>query len=91
MSQPEVVYVTKPADGMVAGIIACVLAVLGILFFGTVFVPIAMIVAFFGTIIAIKNGSGAGFGVNLLAWLLIVVGFVTSPMLLAIILGATAQ
>ena len=91
MSQPEIVYVKKTADGMFAGTLACVLAILGILFFGTVFVPIAMIVAFFGTIIAIKNGSGAGFGVNLLAWLLIVVGFATSPMLLAIIIGVSSQ
>ena len=85
MSEKEIVYVTKKGNGMVAGIIACVLAVLGILFLGTIFVPIATIVALFGTIIAIKNANGAGIGVNVLAWVLILVGFVTSPLLLAIL------
>ena len=59
---------TKPGTGMVAGIIACVLAVLGILFLGTIFVPLAAVVAIFGTVIAIKNKNGAGIGVNELAW-----------------------
>ena len=76
---------TKQGTGMVAGIIACVLAVLGILFIGTIFVPIATIVALIGTIIAIKNKNGAGIGVNILAWILTIVGLFTSPVLLGII------
>ena len=81
---------SNKGTGVVAGIIACVLAVLGILFLGTIFVPIAAIVALIGTIIAIKNGNAAGIGVNILAWVLTVIGVYTSPVLLALILGAAA-
>ena len=70
---------------MTAGIIACILAVLGILFLGTIFVPIAAIVALIGSIIAIKNKNLAGIGVNLLAWVLTIIGLFTSPILLGII------
>ncbi len=72
----------KQGTGMMAGIIACILAVLGILFLGIIFVPIAAIVALIGTLIAIKNNNIAGLGVNLLAWLLTIMGLFTSPMLL---------
>jgi hypothetical protein len=68
--------------GMVAGVIACVLAVLGILFLGFIFVPLAAIVAAFGTFIAVKNKNLAGIGVNGLAWVLAIVGLMTSPLLL---------
>lgn len=71
--------------GVMAGIIACVLAVLGILFLGFIFVPIAAIVALIGTIIAIKNKNIRGIGINILAWVLVLVGLLTSPMLLAIL------
>lgn len=81
----------KQGTGMVAGIIACALAVLGILFFGIVFVPLAAIVAVFGTIIAIKNKNLAGIGVNALAWVLTIVGLATSPLLLATIGLATSN
>lgn len=77
--------------GVMAGIIACVLAVLGILFLGFIFVPIAAIVALIGTIIAIKNKNIRGIGINILAWVLVLVGLLTSPMLLAIFgLGTSA-
>ena len=75
----------KRGAGKTAGIIACVSAVLGILFLGFIFVPLAAIIAVFGTIIAIKNSNGAGIGINILAWILIFVGLATSPVLLAMI------
>ena len=75
----------KQKKGMTAGIIASVLAVLGILFLGVVFIPIAIIVALLGTFISIKNKNTAGIGVNVLAWVLIIVGFITSPALLMVI------
>lgn len=81
--------VAQQGTGMVAGIIACVLAALGILFLGIIFVPLAAVVAIFGTIIAIKNKNGAGIGVNVLAWVLVIIGVYTSPLLLAAIFGAT--
>ena len=79
------VSIQSRGSGMVAGIIACVLAVLGILFLGIVFVPLAAIVALIGTIIAVKGRNIAGIGVNVLAWVLVLVGFFTSPILLAAI------
>lgn len=75
----------QAGTGMVAGIIACVLAVLGILFLGTVFVPIAALTALIGTIIALKNKSIPGIGVNILAWVLTVIGLFTSPVLLGLL------
>jgi hypothetical protein len=84
-NKKEVVYVEKQSTGMVAGIIASVLAVMGILFLGTVFVPLAAVTAIIGTLIAVKNKNSSGIGVNILAWVLIVVGLFTSPMLLSII------
>lgn len=72
-------------SGLIAGIIACVLAVLGILFLGVVFVPLAAIVALIGTIVAVKNRNIAGIGVNVLAWVLTFIGLFTSPLLLALI------
>jgi len=64
------VKTTQPSQGtgMIAGIIACVLAILGVLTLGTVFVPLSAIVALIGTIIAVKNKNAAGIGVNALAW-----------------------
>lgn len=79
------VSVQSRSSGMVAGIIACVLAVLGILFLGIVFVPLAALVAFIGTIVAVKGRNLAGIGVNVLAWVLVLTGFFTSPLLLAAI------
>jgi len=86
----EATEVTKKGNGMTAGIIACVLAVLGILFLGFIFVPIAVVIAIFGTFIAIKNRNLSGIGVNVLAWVLIVVGFISSPALLLMV-GFTAS
>ncbi|WP_439241450.1 hypothetical protein [Lonepinella sp. BR2474] len=71
--------------GLIAGIISCVLAILGILFLGTVFVPLAAITALIGSIIAIKNKNIGGIGVNILAWVLTIIGLFTSPLLLGLI------
>lgn len=77
--------------GTVAGIIACVLAVLGILFLGILFVPLAAIVALIGMIFAVKSRNMGGIGINVLAWVLTLVGLMTSPVLLmAIGIGASA-
>ncbi|QLB21182.1 hypothetical protein A6B43_06440 [Vespertiliibacter pulmonis] len=73
------------STGMVAGIIACVLAVLGILFLGTIFVPLAVITTLIGTIIAVKNKNIKGIGINVLAWILSIIGLFTSPILLGLL------
>jgi len=77
--------ITRKGAGKTAGIIACVLAVLGTLFLGFVFVPLAVIVGLFGTIIAVKNKNPTGIGICALAWVLIMVGFATSPVLITMI------
>ena len=89
-TEPQKVIVVKKGTGIIAGIIACVLAIFGIFTLGTVFVPLAALVALFGTIIAIKNLNIAGIGVNVLAWVLTVVGLITSPVLLGIIGAASS-
>jgi len=87
MSGKEIVYVKSNNAGLMAGSIASILAVLGILTIGTIFVPIAAVVALIGTSIAVFNISASGIGVNILAWVLIIAGVVTSPILLAFIIG----
>ncbi|MGV6988335.1 hypothetical protein ACWA5Z_04980 [Testudinibacter sp. P80/BLE/0925] len=57
----------KTNSGMIAGIISCVLAVLGILFLGFIFIPLAAIVAIFATVTAVKNKNLAGIGASVLA------------------------
>ena len=71
--------------GILAGCISCVLAVLGILTIGFVFVPLAAIVAIFGSLKALGNLNLGGIGVNILAWVLTIVGLISSPVLLSII------
>jgi len=77
--------VSDKSTGVAPGIIACILAVLGIFTIGMVFVPLAAIVALVGTIIAVKNAHWGGIGVNVLAWVLTLVGLFTSPALLAVL------
>jgi len=85
MSEEKVVVVEKTGGGMVAGIIAIVLAILGILFLGFIFVPLAAIVALFGTVIAVSHKNVGAIGVNILAWILTIIGLFTSPVLLALL------
>jgi len=70
---------------MVPGIIACVLAIFGIFTFGIVFVPLAAVTALVGMIIAVKNAHWGGVGVNVLAWVLTLVGLFLSPALLVVL------
>ncbi|OBW99956.1 hypothetical protein QV05_08675 [Gallibacterium genomosp. 1] len=75
----------KNKDWVTAAIIACIFAVLGILFLGMVFVPLAAIIAIIGTIFAIKSRNTKGICLNILVWVLVFIGLITSPMLLALI------
>jgi len=68
---------------MSTSISACVFAVLGILFLGVVFVPLAFIASLVGTILAAKTRDVASILVNVSAWILVVIGFSTSPLLIA--------
>lgn len=81
----EKVYINNNnSAGIMAGIIASVLAVIGILFFGIVFVPLALVFTIVGMFLAVKNKNSAGIGVNILAFILVVIGIFTSPALLAV-------
>lgn len=72
-------------DGLAAGFWGCVLPVLGILFsFSAVFVPIAAVCAIFGLVRGISARDVTSIATSLLAMCLCVVGFLSSPMLLAI-------
>lgn len=86
MVEREIVYVRVNTAGHTAGIIACFLAVLGIFTFGMFFVPFAAAFAFCGLLVAILNMNGSGIAINLFAWILVVVGVLMSPMLLALLL-----
>ncbi|MEM6484357.1 MAG: pilin [Pseudomonadota bacterium] len=89
--EKQQVVITKQRPGNVWGIIASIFAVLGIFTIGTIFVPIAALVALVGTIISVKNKNGTGIGISVLAWVLTIVGLITSPVLLAIIIGSASQ
>lgn len=75
----------KNGSGILAGLISCTLAILGILTVGYIFIPLAALVALVGTFISLVNFNTSGIGVNILAWILTGIGIVTSPALLAII------
>jgi len=83
--EKQIVYVQAKRPGMVMGIIAVILAILGFLTFAILFVPFAIIFAAIGLIVAIKNANGAAIGVNILAWILIIIDFVVSPSLWVLI------
>ena len=73
--------------GKLAGIIACVLGGIGILFFGIIFVPLAVVAAIIGTIAAVKHKNTTVIWINALAWVLTIIAFSTSPLLLAMLFG----
>ncbi len=80
---------SKPRNtGIIPAIISSVLAVLGIFTFGIVFVPLAALLALISSIVALSNKNFGGFGLSILAWVLVAVGFITSPVLLAAVAGA---
>ena len=73
--------------GVMAGILGCIFAVLGILFLGVIFVPIAFVITCCGMFIAVKHRNSAGIGLNSLSALLTIIGFFTSPILMFTLLG----
>jgi hypothetical protein len=92
ITMSEVKQITTKNSGIIPGLIACVLAILGIFTIGIVFIPLAAFVALIGTIVAIKNINLGGIGIAVLAWILTIFGFASSPVLLgAIGLGIAAK
>lgn len=71
---------------MVAAIIACVLAALGIFTFGIVFIPLAAIAAIIATISSLTAKNTNAIWVSVLAWVLCAIAVAASPvMLIAIV------
>ncbi|MDQ2076300.1 hypothetical protein [Marinimicrobium sp. ABcell2] len=70
------------AGGMAAGLIACVLAVLGTVTLANALLPLSAFAAIFGTIQGLKGRCAGCIGVNLLAGALAIFGMVTSPELM---------
>lgn len=77
--------------GLVAGLLGCVLAILGIFTLAFVFVPLAALCAVVGLLRGVLGFSASGVGTSLLAACLCVFGFVMSPVLLGIAGGLLAS
>jgi hypothetical protein len=73
--------VVRSRPGILAGLLGCAFAVLGILTFGFVFVPLAAVCSFIGFVRGVGGLSVAGIGVSVLGCILTVVGFAVSPTL----------
>ena len=74
---------TVQPQSNVLGILSIVFAILGIFFLGIVFVPLAFLCAITATYQAVKKQ--ASLVIAILAWILTIVGLITSPVLLATI------
>jgi len=77
--------VSAKRSGYTGGVIASILAILSIFLFGVIFLPIAILIAFFSTLNALMNGNVGGFLFNILAWVLILIGASTSPVFLGLV------
>jgi len=85
VAAPRVIVENRGHRGLTAGFWGCLLAVLGILCsFGVVFVPIAVVCTLIGLVRGISARDAISIGTSLLAACLCVVGFASSPVLLAI-------
>lgn len=79
----EKIVVVQQNSGNTAGILAIVFAILGIFFLGILFVPLAFICAIIATIRAVKGVASKL--VAVISWILIIIAFATSPMLLGML------
>ena len=85
VAAPRVIVENPGHRGLTAGFWGCVLAVLGILCsLSVVFVPIAVVCTLIGLMRGISARDAISIGTSLLAACLCVVGFASSPVLLAI-------
>ncbi len=86
----HVIVQSRGNPGLLAGLLGCVLAVLGIFTLGFVFVPLAALCALVGLLRGISAFNISGIGTSLLAACLCFFGFVSSPVLLGIAGGLVA-
>jgi hypothetical protein len=69
--------------GAFTGLFGIIFAVIGIFTIGVVFVPIAAIFSFFSLVNSLSGRSGIGFLMSAISTVLTIVGFFTSPVLMA--------
>ena len=89
-SPSHVIIDRRGYPGLLAGLLGCVFAVLGVFTFGFVFVPLAAFCSLVGLLRGISALNASGIGTSLLAACLCVFGFATSPVLLGIAGGFLA-
>jgi hypothetical protein len=82
-------FAARGNPGLVAGVLGCVFAVLGILFIGAIFVPLAALCGVVGLVRGSVGRSPTGIGTSLLALLMSVIGFFVSPSLWLLIAAIT--
>jgi hypothetical protein len=82
---PHVIAENRGHPGLTAGFWGCILAILGITSLGILSVPIAIVCTLVGLVRGVVARDATSIGTSLLAACLCVVGFMSSPLLLAII------
>ncbi len=75
-------------SGLLAGLLGCIFAILGIFTLGILFVPIAVICSLIGILSGVIGRSSTGVIVSLLAGVLSFFGFVYSPTLWLVVAAA---
>jgi hypothetical protein len=86
----HVIVQSRGNPGLLAGLLGCALAILGIFTLGFVFVPLAALCALVGLLRGISAFNASGIGTSLLAACLCLFGFASSPVLLGIAGGVLA-
>jgi len=66
-------------------LLTIVFAILGMLFLGIIFIPIAFVCCVIATIMAFRNKDIGYIGLTVLGWILTIIGFFLSPLLLGAI------
>lgn len=91
-SQQTVIVRHSGSPGIVAGMLGCVLGILGIFTLGIIFVPLAALCSLMGLIRGAMGGSAAGIGVSILGAILAIWGAIVSPSIwLLLAVGAAAH
>lgn len=82
VAQPQTIIVQhRGRPGSLAGIMACIFALLGIFVSGIPFVPLAAVCSVLGLWRGIAGNSPGGIGTSLVGGFLAIIGFATSPTL----------
>lgn len=71
--------------GLIAGLLGCAFGVLGIFTVGVIFVPLAALCGVVGLLRGLFGRSPSGIGTSVLAAVLVVLGFIASPSLWALL------